>query len=250
MTTRSLMLALLVVVLCAPALAAAAEPPPAELPTYAPGDRWIRSDGLYEMVRVEDGQYVFASGPGRQMRLSRTLGPALLQRGTTVMTFSPAFDLKWPLRIGDVQRAYGTWHVPPRPDRGPREPFEVPAIFTTRVAAWEEVTVTAGRIGAYRIEFVAAAVPRQDRSGPLAGGAHMRFEAWYAPSVRQYVKVASPNAGLIAYEVVAFDHAPTGPLELVIEEPRDQAKVAQETLPVGVTLRSPRGVSRVTLSVN
>ena len=46
--------------------AVAAEPPRADLPTYALGEKWIRSDGLYELVRVEDGLYVFTSGQGRE----------------------------------------------------------------------------------------------------------------------------------------------------------------------------------------
>jgi len=54
--------------------AVAAEPPRADLPTYALGEKWIRSDGLYELVRVEDGLYVFTSGQGRERTSEVSLG--------------------------------------------------------------------------------------------------------------------------------------------------------------------------------
>jgi hypothetical protein len=232
-----------------PGIAAASDPQPAELPTYAAGDKWIRSDGLYEMVRVEDGQYVFTAGKGRIVRLSRTLGPAAVVRGQGTMSFSPPFELKWPLRIGERTTTHGTWHVPPRPDRGRPDALDLPATLVAHVVGWEDVTVTAGTVGAYRIEFMAGVVPRGDRSG-FQAGARLHFEGWYAPSVRQYVKVASREAPLLGFETVAFDQPAGGPLEMVVEAPRDHAQVADESLPVRVTLRSSRGVRRVAVSVN
>jgi len=219
--------------------AVAAEPPRADLPTYALGEKWIRSDGLYELVRVEDGLYVFTSGQGREVRLTKSLGPARLVRGQNTMEFAPPFELKWPLKVGERTATRGTWHLPPRHDR-PRA-MDVPGTFIATVLGWEEVTVTAGTVGAYRIEFAA----RNERSG--RGGT---FEAWYAPSVRQYVKISSAEVGIVPFEVVAFDRPAGAPLELVVEQPRDQAQVADEHLPVRVKVRSSRGVSRVALSVN
>jgi len=37
--------------------------PRVEWPTYQLGDRWVRSDGAWDLVRVEDDRYVFSRGP-------------------------------------------------------------------------------------------------------------------------------------------------------------------------------------------
>ncbi|MGH7354812.1 MAG: caspase family protein [Candidatus Rokuibacteriota bacterium] len=70
------------VVLLAPA--AGAQAPPAERPTYQIGDRWIRSDGAYDLVRIENDQYIFAAGTGREIRLTRDLAIAMVRRGERV----------------------------------------------------------------------------------------------------------------------------------------------------------------------
>jgi hypothetical protein len=41
----------------------------AERPTYSVGQKWIRSDGVYELIRIEDGRYIFAAAVDRQMHL-------------------------------------------------------------------------------------------------------------------------------------------------------------------------------------
>ena len=55
-------------------LTAWAQAPKAERPTYAVGDKWIRSDGAYDLIRVENGRYVFAADGGREVHLTRDLG--------------------------------------------------------------------------------------------------------------------------------------------------------------------------------
>ena len=35
-------------------LTVAADTPRAERPTYAVGDRWVRNDGVYELIRIEN----------------------------------------------------------------------------------------------------------------------------------------------------------------------------------------------------
>jgi hypothetical protein len=49
---------------------AGAEVPQAERPTYTLGERWIRSDGVYDLIRIEDGRYIFAAGVDRQIHLT------------------------------------------------------------------------------------------------------------------------------------------------------------------------------------
>src|SRR5713101_9926931 len=76
-------------------LSAWAQAPKAERPTYAVGDRWIRSDGAYDLVRLEDDQYVFAAGSGREIRLTRDLVLASVRRGTSTWAFEPPAKLEW-----------------------------------------------------------------------------------------------------------------------------------------------------------
>jgi len=90
--------AVLLLLLLAPLVTAevqAAEPPQAQVPSCAFRVKWIRSDGPYELVRIEDGLYAFAAGQNREVRFSRTLGLARMERGPTVHVFTPPFELKW-----------------------------------------------------------------------------------------------------------------------------------------------------------
>src|SRR3972149_8888301 len=105
-TTRLAVLALLVGALV-PWGQAEGQKPRAERPTLAVGDRWIRSDGLYDLVRIENDQYVFSSGPGRETLLSRDLTVASARRGARVITFDPAPKLGWPLAGGEAGRGPG-----------------------------------------------------------------------------------------------------------------------------------------------
>ena len=47
--------------------------PRAERPTYALGDRWIRNDGVWEVIRVEPDFYVFSKAPGEEIHLTKDL---------------------------------------------------------------------------------------------------------------------------------------------------------------------------------
>jgi hypothetical protein len=53
----------------------------AERPTLTVGEKWIRSDGAYELVRIEGGTYVFAAGSGREVHLNRDLYIVRSRRG-------------------------------------------------------------------------------------------------------------------------------------------------------------------------
>ena len=48
--------------------------PRAERPTYAIGDKWIRNDGVFELIRIEKGEYVFAAEGRREIYLTKNLG--------------------------------------------------------------------------------------------------------------------------------------------------------------------------------
>ena len=54
---------------------ALAQKPRAERPTYALGEKWIRTDGVYELIRIENDLYVFAASSDRQIHLTKDLMP-------------------------------------------------------------------------------------------------------------------------------------------------------------------------------
>ncbi len=83
----------------------AAPPPRAEPPVYAVGDRWIRSDGVYDLIRIEDERYVFSAGPDREVQLTRELGLAKVVRGHQRLEFTPPAQPPWPLEVGKVEQA-------------------------------------------------------------------------------------------------------------------------------------------------
>jgi hypothetical protein len=65
------------------ASALAQKPPPAERPTYTVGERWVRNDGVYELLRIEGDRYVFAASADRQVHLSRDVMLAMLTAAET-----------------------------------------------------------------------------------------------------------------------------------------------------------------------
>src|SRR5690242_6668003 len=78
-----------------------AQAPKAERPTYAIGDKWIRSDGAYDLIRIENGRYVFAADGGREVHLTRDLGIVKVVRaGQTLLEMDPPASLNWPLEVG------------------------------------------------------------------------------------------------------------------------------------------------------
>src|SRR6266853_98110 len=79
---RTLPIALLALVLLGGVAAPArAQGLRAERPSYSVGDKWIRSDGAYDLIRIENARYVFAADGGREVHLTRDLGLAKIVRG-------------------------------------------------------------------------------------------------------------------------------------------------------------------------
>ncbi|MBI2153938.1 MAG: hypothetical protein HYU24_09565, partial [Candidatus Rokubacteria bacterium] len=152
--------------------------PRAERPTYTLGERWVRYDGVYELVRIEGDRYVFAAGPYSEVHLTKNLGVAKIQRGSYLMEFNPPPDLSWPLQVGKVGTFEGAW-------RTPNSPGGFPARFTWSVDAYEEIDVVAGKFMAFRISM---------EFGP--GGVYAAWQKrwrnevtmWYVPEVRQFLK--------------------------------------------------------------
>jgi hypothetical protein len=92
-----------------------AQKPRAERPTYTLGERWIRSDGVYDLIRIENGQYIFAAGVDRQIHLTQDLMVAKVQKGGWVMEFRSPPKLTWPLVVGKWGTSSGIWRYPYAP---------------------------------------------------------------------------------------------------------------------------------------
>src|SRR5262245_52068492 len=102
----------------------------AERPIYTVGERWIRSDGVYDLIRVEDGRYIIAAGVDQQIHLTQDLMLAKVQKGKWVMEFTPPPKLTWPLEVGKSGTSSGIW-------RNPYIPSGPDVRFTWSVQAYE-----------------------------------------------------------------------------------------------------------------
>lgn len=126
----------------------AQKPSRADRPTYQIGDKWIRSDGVFELVRIEDDMYVFASGPGRQVYMSRDLTIARIQYGDRLGVFDPPPKLSWPLEVGKSgwnRDRFRGFNTPPG--------IMLPGIVSWKVEAVESVQVAGATIEAFRVAF-------------------------------------------------------------------------------------------------
>jgi uncharacterized caspase-like protein len=198
---------LLLALLLGSAGPAPAQPPTTVPPVYAPGQRWVRTDGVFELVRVEKDRYVFATGPQREVHLTKDLAIARTRNGQRFNEIDPPIALKWPLQVGQWGLQNSIW-------RWTDNPTGVPARLIWRVVAYENVWVPAGSFEAFRIEMQVE----------LSASWNKTFTAWYAPAVRQYVK-GGPGGmfNLDTFDVVSVDA--TTPLRIAIARPAEAAQV-------------------------
>lgn len=216
-----------------------AQKPRAERPTYSVGDKWIRNDGVYDLVRIEKDLYVFAAGPAMEIRLTKNLGVAQVQRGAEVFEFSPPLDLPWPLEVGKSGQTWAIW----RGDaRSPAGPSGVRGFSAWAVQAYEDVETVAGTFKAFRISI--------SQSAMHYGGTN-EIQIWYAPDAKQFVKArASEGIGALNFQVVAVDRPDAAPLQVALQEPKDQARVTTESFMVRGKAAAGKGVRRVTVALN
>lgn len=208
--------------------------PRAELPTYAVGDKWIRNDGAYDLVRIEKGRYVFAAGPDREVHLTRDLVTTFARRGGRQIEFDPPPKLRWPLEVGRSGYARGYWTGPSSPSGS------APATFSWRVEAIEPVTMAGTTLETFRVLFGTT----NERNQRL-----FETRAWYAPEVRQWVK-SEGAFPLLDFSVVAFDQPVSAPLTVAVEAPANEARVSSPTLVLLGKAAGGKGVARVQVSVN
>jgi hypothetical protein len=101
----------LLVFLLGSAGGAPAQPPTTAAPVYVPGQRWVRTDGVFDLVGVDKDRYVLATGSQREVHLTKDLAIARTQHGQLFDEIDPPIALKWPLEVGrwGIQSSIWRW---------------------------------------------------------------------------------------------------------------------------------------------
>jgi uncharacterized caspase-like protein len=245
-TRRSaLVLALLTVV--ATLAGSAHAQPRVEPPIWQVGERWIHSDGAWDLVRIEDGRYVFSSGPGSEIQFTRTLALAKWMRAGRGFALDPPVEMQWPLKVGRVSTAEVTWITP--------NCVACVRRVTMTVERYEEVTVPAGTFKAFRISMESAPPDRQRTNlAPTHPGNWVAsVTMWYAPEIRRYVKIQRERdfggRGMHVHTTTLVNAEQPAPLAIALPGSAEM-RAESPTLPLAGTVTADRGVTRVTVTLN
>ena len=223
------------------AVAATAQAPKAERPSYAVGDKWIRSDGAYDLIRIENGRYVFAADGGREVHLSRDLGVAKIVRGGQVLLeLEPPPGLTWPLEVGQSGVSWLTLK-----SLDPQFGQSVVRL-TWKVDAYQDVRVPAGTFKAFRI--VQVLEPRFLAASPQSRRLELAF--WYAPAIQQLVRADGNDLSGLAFQAVALDRPAAAPLAVTLADPKDQGRVAAERITLTGKVTGGTGPLRIGVALN
>jgi hypothetical protein len=218
-----------------------AQAPRAERPSYSVGDKWIRSDGAYDLIRIENGRYVFAADGGREVHLTRDLGVAKIVRGGQVLLeLEPPPGLTWPLEVG---RSGVAWLTLKSLD--PQFGQSVVRL-TWKVDAYQDVRVPAGVFKAFRI--VQVLEPRFLAAAPQSRRLDLVF--WYAPTVQQLVRADGNDLTGLAFQAVALDKPTTAPLAVALTDPKDQGRVATERITLTGKVTGGTGLLKIAVTLN
>ncbi|MEX2222748.1 MAG: hypothetical protein WEG40_13205, partial [Candidatus Rokuibacteriota bacterium] len=218
-----------------------AQAPRADRPTYTVGDKWIRSDGAYDLIRIENGRYVFAADGGREIHLTRDLGIAKIVRGGQVLLeLEPAPGLAWPLQVGQSGVAWLTLK-----SLDPQFGQSVVRL-TWKVDAYQDVRVPAGVFKAFRI--VQLLEPRFLAASPQSRRVELVF--WYAPAVQQLVRADGNDLSGLAFQAVALDKPTPAPLAVTLADPKDQGRVAAERITLTGKVTGGTGPLRIAVTLN
>ena len=222
-------------------LTASAQAPKAERPTYAVGDKWIRSDGAYDLIRVENGRYVFAADGGREVHLTRDLGVAKIVRaGQVLLELEPPPGLTWPLDVGQSGVSWLTL-------RSLDPQFGQSLVrLTWKVDAYQDVRVPAGVFKAFRI--VQVLEPRFLAVSPQSRRLELTF--WYAPAVQQLVRADGNDLSGLAFQAVALDRPVVAALAVALTDPKDQGRVATERITLTGKVTGGTGPLRIAVTLN
>ncbi len=239
---RTLPIALLALVLLGGVAAPArAQGLRAERPSYSVGDKWIRSDGAYDLIRIENARYVFAADGGREVHLTRDLGVAKVVRGgQTLLEMEPPPSPTWPLEVGQWGVSWLTLKTLD-PQYG-----QSLVRLSWRVEAYEDVRVPAGVFKAYRI--VQVVEPRFLAASPQARRIELAF--WYAPAAQQLVRADGGDLGGLAFQTIALDRPGPTPLGVVLIDPKDKGHVTTDRITLTGRVTGGAGPLRIAVTVN
>jgi hypothetical protein len=220
---------------------ASAQPPKAERPTYAVGDKWIRSDGAYDLIRIDSGRYVFAADGGREVHLTRDLGIARIVRGgQIVLELEPPVSPTWPLEVGQWGVSWLTLKSLD-PQYG-----QSLARLSWKVDAYEDVRVSAGTFKAFRI--VQVLEPRFLAASPQARRVELAF--WYAPAIQQLVRADGNDLSGFAFQAVALDKPTAEPLAVSVMEPKHESRLTAERATLTGKVMGGTGGLRIAVTLN
>ena len=223
------------------ALSAWAQAPKADRPAYSVGDKWIRSDGAYDLIRIENGRYVFAADGGREVHLSRDLGVAKIVRGGQVLLeLEPPPGLTWPLEVGQSGVSWLTLK-----SLDPQFGQSVVRL-TWKVDAYQDVRVPAGVFKAFRI--VQVLEPRFLATSPQSRRLELAF--WYAPAIQQLVRADGNDLAGLAFQAVALDKPAAAALAVALADPKDQGRVATERVTLTGKVTGGTGPLRIAVTLN
>jgi Caspase domain len=231
--------------LCAAEIALA-QKPSAERPTYDVGMRWLLNDGAYDLIRISKDVYVFSAGPSRQIELTRDLGVYRIVKGGQVdWQIDPAPPIKWPLEIGKFGSLFNAVM------HSKEYPSGLPVRFTWSVKAFESVQVPAGTYQAFRIEYFAEYIgdPLR-RTGAIPGRQSWTLVLWYAPETRQFVKAEGAGLRDVDFQLVATESGTPAPLQILLDDPKDQGHVTTAETVVGGKVTAGAGVARLSATIN
>ena len=223
---------LLLLLLC-PGPVPAQPKPRAERPTYTLGERWIRNDGVFELIRVEKDRYIFSARPKWEIHLSKDLGIARVQRGDSVIEFADPIDLKWPLEVGQTGSLNTTWQTPITSGRWP------PVAVTWKVVSYQDVKVFAGTFKAFRILMT---FTRHD-------GRRLENTLWYAPEARQFIGMDGAS-GFLKFQIAGLDRPTAGPIQFALEGLPEKDRIGVDAFTIGGKVMAGKGLATVTVTVN
>lgn len=165
--------------------------PRAERPVYVLGEKWLRNDGVYTLTRIEDDRYIFSAGPDQEIHLTKTLMLARVQRGQSLWEFDPPPVLAWPLEVGK-------WGVSWVLVRTLSHPEGLRAELTWSVEGYQDIHVLSA--GTFKVFRIALSVRPERLYLDSPGVAQL----WYAPEVRQFVKIEGTGmTSFLNFELVA-----------------------------------------------
>ena len=223
----------LCLLLICPGPASAQPKPRAERPTYALGEKWIRNDGVFEVIRVEKDRYIFSARPRWEIHLSKDLGIARVQHGDSVIEFAQPIDFKWPLEVGQTGSLNTAWQTPTTSGRW------FPIAVTWKVVSYQDVWVFAGTFKAFRILVT---FTRQD-------GRQLENTLWYAPEARQFVGMDGA-IGLLKFQIAGLERPAAGPIQFALEGLPEKDRISVDGFTIGGKVTAGKGLAAVAVTVN